>query len=199
MARPLRCEEAGAAYHVAARGSSGQTIFRDDRDRRVFFGLLDRGAMLYRWELLAYCLMTNHFHFLVRIPEGGLSAGMQWLLTGYSRATNKRYGKSDHLFRQHFRSIKLERESHLLESARYIALNPVRAGLCEEPQQWQWSSYGACAGLAYVPHFLAADELLKVFHARPSPARRRYREFVASARDADVRHTTLVSDTVTEA
>ena len=136
--------------------------------------------------------MTNHFHFLLRIPQGGLSAGMQQLLTGYSRVTNKRYGRRDHLFRQHFLSVKLERDSHLLESARYLVLNPVRAGLCDEPRRWRWSSYRACAGLAFVPRFLAADELLKLFDKRPGPARRRYRDFVASAPDA-------VSDTVTEA
>jgi REP element-mobilizing transposase RayT len=181
VARALRCEEPGATYHVAARGNSGQVIYRDDRDRRVFFQLLDRVVRRHNWVLLAYCLMTNHFHFLLRIPDGGLSTGMQQLLSGYSRVTNKRYGRSDHLFRQHFRSIKLERDSHLLESARYIALNPVRAGLCDGPGAWRWSSYRACAGMAFVPRFLASDELLALFGQRPIVARQRYREFVGAA------------------
>jgi REP element-mobilizing transposase RayT len=192
MARQPRREEPGATYHVAARGSSGRAIFGDVRDRLRFLDLLGRVTEDHRWIVLAHCLMTNHVHLLVTIPDGGLSAGMQRLLTAYSRTTNRRYGQRDHLFRQHFFSVKLERQEHLLESARYIVLNPVRAGLCSRPDDWAWSSYCACAGLGFAPRFLAVDELLRLFGPRPLGARRRYREFVASAHDA-------VSDTVTEA
>src|SRR6266516_136528 len=84
------------------------------------------------------------------------------------------------------RSFK--RDAHFLEACRYVVLNPVRAGLCRSPAQWQWSSYRACAGFTFSPSFLAAGELLKMFGNRPSEAAARYRAFVASARDAGVGH-----------
>ncbi len=117
---------------------------------------------------------------------------MQELLSGYSRATNQRYRRRDHLFRQHFFSTRLKRDPHLLEVSRYVVLNPVRAGLCEKPESWRWSSYRASTGKSFVPPFLAVNELLRFFGRAPEEARARYEEFVASAPPA-------VSDTVTEA
>ena len=192
MARARRQEEPGATYHVAARGNCGQDIFRDGRDRLAFLDRLERCVARYRWICLSYCLMTNHFHLVLKIPDGGLSSGMQRLISGYSCATNRRYGRRDHLFRQHFFSVPLERDSHLLEACRYVVLNPVRAGICPSPALWRWSSYRACAGFTFAPSFLALGELLGLFGRRPNEAQARYRDFVAAARDA-------VSDTVTRA
>ena len=180
MARRPREEVCGAFYHVTARGNCGQTIYGDDQDRGRFLYLLDRVSRRHRWLCLAYCLMTNHFHLLVQIPDGGLSAGMQQLLSGYSRATNQRYGRRDHLFRQHFFSVRLKRQSHLLAASRYIVLNPVRAGLCDSPDRWRWSSHRACAGLEYGPAFLATGELLAIFAPKPDRARASYCDFVAA-------------------
>jgi REP element-mobilizing transposase RayT len=159
-------------------------IYCDDDDREAFLWRLDRVSRRHRWLCLTYCLMANHFHLLVCIPEGGLSAGMQELLSGFSRATNQRHGRCDHLFKQHFFSTRMKRDEQLLETSRYIVLNPTRAGLCASPERWKWSSYLACAGLSFVPNFLAADELLRFFAPQPDDARQRYREFVASAVDA---------------
>jgi REP-associated tyrosine transposase len=184
MTRARRLEEPGGTYHVAARGNSGQEIYRDDEDRHEFLSRLDRCVGRYRWICLAYCLMTNHFHLVLKIPEGGLSSGMQQLVSGYARETNSRYGRRDHLFKQHFFSVMLERDAHLLEACRYVVLNPVRAGLSASPAAWRWSSYRACAGFTFAPRLLATGELLKLFGREPHVAQARYREFVASARDA---------------
>jgi putative transposase len=192
MARAPRHEEPGAIYHVGTRGSSGQAIFGDDLDRLEFLRRLERTAARYRWSCLAYCLMTNHFHLVVRIHDCGLASGMRELISGYSRQTNRRYGRSDHLFRQHYFSMHIERDEHLLEACRYVVLNPVRARLCASPADWPWSSYRACAGVAFTPRFLASDELLSLFGRTPTVARGYYREFVAAAAP-------VVSDVVTEA
>jgi putative transposase len=184
MARAWRLEEPGGTYHVAARGNSGNAIFRDDIDRSEFLRRLERTVGRYEWICLAYCLMTNHFHLIVKIPQGGLSSGMQELISGYSRQTNRRHDKRDHLFKQRFASVRLKRDSHLLEASRYVVLNPVRAGLCDSPAQWRWSSYRASAGFSFAPALLAKDELLALFGPRPELAAARYRNFVAAARDA---------------
>jgi REP element-mobilizing transposase RayT len=184
VARAPREEEPGGFYHVAARGSCGQDIFFDDTDRRELISRLDRTNRPPNWICLAYCLMTNHFHLVVTIPDGGLSSGMQELVSGYSRQTNRRYGRRDHLFRQHFFSVRLKRHEHLLEVSRYVVLNPVRAGLCRLPEDWRWSSYRACAGLSFAPAFLARDKLLALFGRSPEVAEGRYRDFVAAGRFA---------------
>jgi REP element-mobilizing transposase RayT len=191
MARARREEEPGGTYHVTARGNDGQAIFRDDFDRDEFLKRLGRCVARYRWECLAYCLMTNHFHLVIRIPEGGMSSGMQELVSGHARQMNLRYGRRDHLFKQRFFSVELRRESHFLEACRYVVLNPVRAGLCRSPAEWKWSSYRACAGHTFALGFLSMGELLAIFDSRPGMAAARYRSFVASAHDAE-------SDAVTE-
>jgi REP element-mobilizing transposase RayT len=197
MARAWRQEEPGGTYHVAARGNNGQAIFRDDLDREEFLKRLGRCVTRYRWECLAYCLMTNHFHLVLMNPEGGLSSGMQELISGHARQMNQRYGRRDHLFKQRFFSVQLKRESHFLEACRYVVLNPVRAGLCRSPAEWKWSSYRACAGHTYALGFLASRELLGIFDSQPGIAAARYRSFVASAHDAGSHD--AGSDAVTEA
>ena len=192
MARAWRQEELGGIYHVAARGNNGQDIFRDDFDRKEFLKRLGRCVSRYRWVCLAYCLMTNHFHLVLRNPEGGLSSGMPELISGHARQMNQRHGRRDHLFKQRFFSVQLTRESHFLEACRYVVLNPVRAGLCQSPAEWRWSSYRACAGHTFALGFLSTGELLRIFDSRPGMAAARYRSFVASADDAG-------SDAVTEA
>src|SRR2546423_12261485 len=127
--------------------------------------------------------MTNPFPLVVKIPDGGLSSGMQELVSGYARQTNRRYGRRDHLFRQRFFSVRLKRDAHLLEACRYVVLNPVRAALCESPAAWRWSSYRPCAGLTFAPPFLAKDAVLALFGRSPQQAQARYCDFVAAARD----------------
>ena len=179
MTTPLRDEIPGGIYHLTTRGDNKEAIYRDDFDRTVFLLMLDRVALRYRWIGLAYCLIGNHYHLVLRIPVGGLSRGMDVLNGGYARRTNERYGRSGHVFRRRFHSRLIEDESHLLESCRYPVLNPLRASLCSRPEQWRWSSYRACAGLELAPSFLAANEVLRLFSDDPAHAKAAYRRFVS--------------------
>src|SRR4051812_9510775 len=178
MSYPRRPDVPGATYHVNAKGTNDEPIFFDDHDRSAFLTHLERVAEKYGWIVLAHCLMRNHYHLVLRVPGGGLSAGMQELNRGYSWRTNRRYGRTMHLFRQRFWSVEIETESHLLESSRYTVLNPVKAGLCRLPEDWRWSSYRATAGIEPPPPFLAVDVLLGVFNLNPDRARHIYCEFV---------------------
>jgi hypothetical protein len=122
--------------------------------------------------------MSNHYHLLMTI-ESGLSDGVRELNGAFSAYTNRRHGLDGHLFKNRFWYEPIEDEAHYLAAARYIVLNPVRAGLCATPEEWRRSSYRACAGLEFVPPFLKADELLRCFGQTPAAARDAYRTFVS--------------------
>lgn len=178
VARQPRIEVPGAYYHVGSKGNRGCQIYADDYERRVFLQLLGLASSRFDWTCHTYCLMTNHYHLLIRLELDGLSAGMQILNSWFARFANRRHGWDGHLFRNRFWSELIEDDRHLLETARYIVLNPVRAGICKSPEEWRWSSYRGCAGLDYAPDFLAATTHLQLFAASPTVARRAYRRFV---------------------
>lgn len=178
MARPLRIEYPGAVYHVTSRGNARAEIFLDDADRESFLDVLASVVERFAWRLYAYCLMGNHYHLLVETPDPNLSRGMRRLNGVYTQRFNRHHGRVGHVLQGRFNSIIVERERYLLELARYIALNPVRAGIVRSPGDWRWSSYRATAGLRPSPPWLAAAPLLHHFSARQEKAWHGYRRFV---------------------
>ena len=185
MARPLRPLVADGVYHVAARGNDKRPIYADDHDRRMFLGILARTIDRFDWRALSYCLMGNHFHLLLRTPHPNLDRGMQQLKSTYAQRFNARHGHGGHLFGGRYRAVLVQRDAHLLEVLRYIALNPVREDLCKHPADWPWSAHRALAGLIDPPRFLATGEALGYVGGRADP--RTYAEFVASAAEAEYR------------
>jgi putative transposase len=179
MSTPLRVEVPNGIYHITARGNSQEAIYHDDVEREVFLVLLEKATKKFGWIVLSYCLMRNHYHLVLHTPSGRLSSGFCELNSGFARVMNLRHGRSNHLFGRRFGSELIEREAHMLEAARYVVLNPVRAGVCDRPEEWPWSSYRACAGLEFPRQFLAVNELLGHFGAEPESARRGYLRFVS--------------------
>ena len=177
MPRPLREQVEGGVYHLVSRGVRKLPIFHDDRDRERFLWLLEATADRYSWQIHAYCLMTNHFHLLVTTDEANVSAGMQYLNGRYCQWFNWRHDYEGHVVERRFYSVLLETDSHLLAAARYIVLNPVRAGICRRAADWRWSSYRSTVkALVSVPRL--SRWLLTVFHREPKRARERFAEFV---------------------
>lgn len=172
-------------YHVTARGNRRQMIFQDDRDRRTFLVFLRRVVARKGWLCHAYCLMPNHFHLVLQIRSSNLSVGMQALNSRYAERFNRRHELEGHLFQGRFHSVAVESDWHLLELARYLALNPVRGGLCAAPADWPWSSYRALAGLHPRPRFLTVERLLGYFGSDADSCREAFRVFV---QDAPTRH-----------
>jgi len=186
MARPLRVEYEGAVYHVTARGNARQDIFLDDEDRARFLVVLADVVDRFGWICHAYCLMSNHYHLLIETPEGNLSKGMRHLNSVYTQAFNRQHDRVGHVLQGRFKSILVEKESHLLELARYLVLNPVRAKIVQHPRQWKWSSYRATAGHAAPPVFLTTEWILAEFDVDMDTARRAYRQFVKDGRGVSV-------------
>jgi putative transposase len=183
VSRPLRVCPPGAVVHVIARGLERGRIVRDDHDRHAFLGDLAVAVRRYQWLCHAYCLMDNHYHLLLEIPLGNLPLGMRHLNGVYAQGFNRRHGRFGYLFQSRYRSILVERESHLLTACRYFVLNPVKAGIVERPEQYRWSSHRATAGLAPPPAFLTTDWILSQFGDDRSEAQAAYRAFVAEAGD----------------
>ena len=178
MSRPLRLEFPGALYHLTARGHTQQDIFLDDRDRDAFLAILGREIDQQGWSYYAYCLMDNHYHLLIDTPEANLVLGMQRLNSRYAQRFNRRHHRVGHLFQGRYKSILVDRESHLLELTRYIVLNPVRAGMVAQAEGWPWSSFRATTNEAPSPPWLNVAWLLSQFGRTESSAIESYCRFV---------------------
>lgn len=185
MTRPLRIEFPGALYHVTSRGDRQEPIYQDDQDRQAFLHTLAEVVVRFNWRCHAYCLMTNHYHLVVHTPDGNLSKGMRQLNGVYTQASNRRHRQVGHLFQGRFKAILVDQDSYLLQLARYVVLNPVRAGMVKSPGEWYWSSYRAMVGEAPTADWLATDDLLAQFSTQRDEARLRYRHFVAEG-SADI-------------
>jgi REP element-mobilizing transposase RayT len=169
----------GGTYHVFARGSNRQAIFRYDSDRADFLMCLERVVRQFDLSCMGYCLMPNHYHLVVETPDGALSEAMKALNGRYSLRFNRRHGRDAHLFRNRFGAVLQETHSQLLWTLRYLARNPVESGLCAEPGEWPWSSYRACTGLEHAPTFLDLTSALAHFGDMPERQMSGYRSFVA--------------------
>ncbi len=184
MARPLRIEYPGAVYHITARGNARAKIYNDAADRAEFLATLGSVIRKYNWLCHAYCLMDNHYHLLVETPEGNLSLGMRQLNGVYTQAFNRRHTRPGHVFQGRFKGILVDKEHYLLELARYIVLNPIRAGKVGGPGAWPWSSYLETAGLRQAVGFLTTDWVLGCLGSKKGAARTRYRQFVSEGTSA---------------
>jgi len=186
MARPLRIEFEGALYHVTSRGNDRGDIFFTDTDRVAFLELLGKVVDRFSWVLHAYCQMTNHYHLVIETPRANLSRGMRHINGVYTQRVNKLNMRSGHLLQGRFKSVLVEKESHLLELVRYVVLNPVRAKMVRSAKDWVWSSYRATAGMAESPRFLTTDWVLSQFDRDLPRAHRAYRRFVSQGRDVEI-------------
>lgn len=183
MARPLRIEYPGAVYHVTARGNNRNPIFEGDGDREFFLKTTGEIVKRFRWICHAFCLMDNHYHLLIETQEPNLSQGMRQLGGNYTQAHNRFHGKCGHLFQGRFKSILVQKDSHLLELCRYIMLNPVRGGIAFHPQEWHWSSYRQTMGFSKRWKFLSTNWILSQFGKKLATARKSFQRFVQNGID----------------
>ncbi len=202
MARALRLQHAGGWYHVVNRGINRAGIFCDQGDYEHLMGLLAKVSQRYAFEVHGYVLMDNHYHLILRVPEGNLSRGMQWLNVSYSIWFNRRHDRVGPLFQGRFKSVPVEGGGWLYRLSQYVHLNPVRVkwlGLDKHGRRLEglglkqaasatevasrlkvlrehaWSSYCAFAGYNRGPDWLHQEAILKRAGGRGAERWRRYR------------------------
>ena len=141
MPRAPRIDIPGLVYHLTARGVKRLPIFGDDQDRQEFLRLLRWTRDQFPFTLHAYCLMTNHYHLLLQTGNVALADLMQSFKTAYAKHFNRRHHHVGHVFQGRYHSIPVQEDAYFTTVARYIHLNPVKAGIVTAPQDFPWSDY----------------------------------------------------------
>jgi putative transposase len=166
-------------YHLTARGIRSEPIFLDDLDRLGILRLLRDAQDDMHFKLCAFCLMGTHYHALIETRSGDISHRMKRVNGLHALRFNKAHGYRGHLFDDRFRARAIRDEWHLYECVRYLALNPVKADLCDRPEQWRWGSFAIAVGTAPAPPFFDASWTLRLFSEDDEAARRQLASFVA--------------------
>lgn len=146
-------------YHLFARGDNKAHLFRDDDDFAHFLTVLRAGLTRFGIECLAYCLLSNHYHLLVKPYQHSVSRLMQQVNGTYCQWFNRRHGRVGHVLQGRFGSRIIDHHEYLLNAVKYVAMNPVAAGCVANPGDWAWSSYRATAGLCDIPELLTLDPI----------------------------------------
>jgi len=195
MARPLRIEYENAFYHVTCRGNDRRNIFSSDADRSAFLDLLGRSADIYQAEILAYVLMNNHFHLMVKTPRGNLRELMRHFNISYTAWFNRRHHRSGHLYQGRYHSFLIDADNYLKAVSRYIHLNPIKikkerstdaSAKGKALRSYAWSSYpGYLSPRARKP-FLRTEAVLGYFGGDTAKGRRGYARYVEQGLVADL-------------
>ncbi len=176
MPRGHRISFENAHYHITDRGNAKVSIFRDFDDRLQYLSILDKIKREHGVLIPAYALMTNHVHLYLVTPRANLSETMLVLNSTYSHYFNRRHGKTGHLFGDRFKYKLVQQDRYSLALARYIHLNPVKAGLAARPEEYEWSSAAQYLGLR--GGLAAPDIVLSLLSGERHVALAKYQAFM---------------------
>lgn len=166
MPRKLRIWFPGAIYHVIDRGNRRTEVFLKKEDYDVYLRILAMAVSRFGLKLLGYCLMTNHVHLQVETSDVPIWVPLQRVNLNYTKYFNKKYNYVGHLFQGRYTSVCMQDEAQLLETSRYIHMNPVKAKMAERPESYRWSSCAAYYDLTYQP-LVHKDRILELFGPDP--------------------------------
>ncbi len=187
MARKPRVHYPGALFHVILRGNDGQIIFYNDQDRVRFFLLVQEGIERFGHRVHGFCLMDNHAHLAIQVGKVSLSRILQNLCFRYTRWINWRQDRLGHLFQGRYKAVLVDGDVYLQALIRYIHLNPVRAGVVKEPEDYPFSGHRAYLGIERIP-WLTTDWVLSQFSDNPTRARRVYEKYVSDGKEEGHQH-----------
>lgn len=160
MARPLRIEFENATYHVMARGHRKELIFRERKDRNKFLEKLAETHNKYGIQVHCYVLMPNHYHIVLTTPFANLSKAMHYLNSSYTNWFRTKYNLVGSIFQGRYKALLIDTDSYLLSLSAYVHLNPIKAGLVEDPRKFKWSSYDTYLGLRKPEPFMDINKVL---------------------------------------
>lgn len=180
MARPLRLSFENAVYHIVCRGNRREPIFTGDRDKRTFIGKMDEAFAKYSFFCYAFCLMDNHYHLMVQTPLANISEGLHSLNSSYSNWFRSKHDLEGPLFQGRYKSLVIDTDTYALQLSAYIHLNPCRAGMVKQPEDYQWSSYRDYIGARKsIANCLDITFILNQISLAPVNAQAKYHQFVA--------------------
>jgi putative transposase len=177
MARRPRFHLPFSTYHVMLRGNDGQSIFFSNEDRSRMCLLIQEGIERFNHSIHSFCFMNNHIHLAIQVNEASISRIIHHLAFRYTRYINKKYKRKGHLFQGRFKSIIVDGNQYLKELIRYIHLNPVRAGLVDQPEKYVWSSHRAYLMLDEYT-WITCDKVLKNFGSNLKEVINNYESFI---------------------
>jgi REP element-mobilizing transposase RayT len=168
----------GGYYHIFNRGNNRPPIFFERENYFYFLRQLRKYLVLDKVEIVAYCLMPNHFHLLVCLKSDNFATLVRPFALSYAKAINKRFERTGSLFEGPFKSILVEKNEYLLHLSCYIHANPIAAGMVKHAEEWEFSSYRDYLSLR-------EDDLVNteiVMHQFDVPT---YRQFVEEYQPSD--------------
>ena len=186
MARPLRIEYPDAWYHVMNRGRRHEEIFLDSRDYQAFIDLLKAVSKMFNAQIAAYALMPNHYHLLLRTPEGNINRIMRHIGGVYTQMFNRRHDHDGQLFRGRYKAILVDEEEYLLGLVRYIHQNPLKANMVKTLEEFNWISHRGYLSSDDAWEWLYREPVLKKFSNHLDEAQSGYRRFMAQDDDERV-------------
>jgi putative transposase len=179
MPRRARITPKEYVYHILTRGNNRQDVFKDGRDYKKYIEILQRYKERYKFKLYHYVLMRNHVHLVLETTEmgGSLAEIMKGINLSYAQYYKRRYKHIGHFWQDRYKSIIISKDDYLLACGSYVELNPVRAGIVEDPKDYRWSSYNA---YAYGKKDILIDEhpIYKELSKDETEQRKKYREFI---------------------
>jgi REP element-mobilizing transposase RayT len=184
MPRARRVEVAGGIHHVTAKAPYGRVLFIDDQDRVRYLVLLAKEVEAREWTVLTFCQMTNHVHLLIRTPQRNLGEGIKSLHERFATDLNRRHRQHGHVFGARFKNGLVQTDRHLHGCFRYIARNPIEAGLCATPGEWPWSGHRSLVGLAEPAGGIDVASAMEWFGPNIGAGRIAYQQLVAPTPDA---------------
>lgn len=185
MPRPIRIEYEDAYYHVMNRGRARQTIFHNTEYFELFLKGLAEAHDRFGIQILCYCLMSNHYHLLVKTPEANLGRAMRHINGVYTQRHNRLKKTDGSLFRGRYKAICIEDDSYQLQLSRYIHLNPLEAKMVKKLDAYPWSSYPYYIKNQKAPHWLYQNEIYSQLQFK-TKQREKYRAFVELGVDDEI-------------
>jgi putative transposase len=179
MGRQKRIWVPNRFYHIVCRGNRRDPLFKETNDFLAFFHILHHLHEKIPFEIAAYCLMTNHFHLLLRSQHESISKVMALMNKRYANYYNTRYRLTGHVFEKRYFSKLIDDDNGMLEVSRYIHLNPVEAHMVNAPEHYRWSSFYLYKyPNSLSPKFMNMDILLDYFSGTKTERMKKYIEFV---------------------